>query len=105
MKPSYTNIHPYNSAPVKITGTALNSIGFKNRVVPAEFYISPGSCNSILNSNKAQQLKIASLEEDDNHIFKPVLMISSQEKDGEFIKNVVPTQNQYLQKFMGLGKF
>ena len=57
MKPSFAKIHPYNSAPIKVTGTALSSVSFKNRAVPVEFYILPGSCNPILDGNKAEQLK------------------------------------------------
>ena len=88
IKPSFAKIHPYNSAPIKVTGTALSSVSFKNRAVPVEFYILPGSCETILDRNKAEQLKTISLDKDDNHIFNPVLMISSQEKDGKFINNI-----------------
>ena len=42
MKPSVAKIHPYNSAPIKVTGTALCSASFKNQAVPVEFYILPG---------------------------------------------------------------
>ena len=69
MKPSFAKIHPYNSAPIKVTGTALCSVSFKNRAVPAEFYILPGSCDPISDGNKAEQLKIIFLDKDDNHIF------------------------------------
>ena len=104
MKPSFAKIHPYNSAPIKVTGTALCSVSFKNRAVPVEFYILPGSCDPILDGNKAEQLKIISLDKDDNHIFNPVLMISSQEKDGEFINNICSILQHYPQNFKGLGK-
>ena len=53
--------------------------------MPAEFHILPGSCDPILDGNKAEQLKIISFDMDDYHIFNPVLIISSQEKDDEFI--------------------
>ena len=72
MKPSFTKIYPYNSAPIKVMGTSLSSVIFKNRAVPVEFYILPGSCNPILDGNKAEQLKIISLDKDDNnHVFNP----------------------------------
>ena len=96
--------HPYNSAPIKATGTALCSVSFKNRAVPVEFYIIPGSCDPILDGNKAEQLKIISLDKDDNHIFNPVLMVSSQEKDGEFIHDICSILKHYPQNFNGLGK-
>ena len=38
MKPSFAKVHPYNSSPIKVTGTPLCSISFKNRAVPVEFY-------------------------------------------------------------------
>ena len=99
MKPFFSKIHLYNSAPIKVTGTALCFINFKNRTVPVEFYILPGSCDPILDRNKAKQLKISSLDKDDNHIFNPVLMISSQEKDGEFINNICSILKHYPQNF------
>ena len=52
MKLSFSKIHPYNSAPIKVTGTALCSVSFKNRAVPVEFYILTGSYNPILDRNK-----------------------------------------------------
>ena len=70
----------------------------------AEFPILPGSCDPILDGNKAEQLKIISFDIDDNHIFNPVLIISSQEKDGEFINNICSILNHYPQNFKGLGK-
>ena len=79
MKPSFTKIHPYNSAPIKVTGTALCSVSFKNRAVQVQTYILPGSCDPNLDGNKSEQLKIIYLDKDNNHIFNPVLMISSQE--------------------------
>ena len=42
----------HNTAPVKITGVASYSLGFKNRVLPDEF---SESYDPILNDNKAQQ--------------------------------------------------
>ena len=85
MRPYFAKIHPYNSAPIKVTNTTLRSVSFKNRAVPVEFYILSGSCDPILEGNKAEHLKIISLDKDDDNIFNPVL-ISSQEKDGEYIK-------------------
>ena len=41
---------------------------------------------------------------DDNHIFNTVLIISSQEKDGEFINKIFSTLKHYPQNFKGLGK-
>ena len=58
MKPSFPKIHPYNSTPIKVTGTALYSASFKNRAVPVEFYILPGSRDPIYDGNKAEQLKL-----------------------------------------------
>ena len=44
------------------------------------------------------------MDKNDNQIFNPVLMISSQEKDGEFINNICSISKHYLQNFKGLGK-
>ena len=62
LKPSTTKIHPYNSIPIKVRETALCSVTFKNRTVPVEFYILPGSCQPILDGNKATQLQIISID-------------------------------------------
>ena len=100
MKPSFAKIYPYNSAPIKVTYTASCSVIFKNQTVPVEFYILAGWGDPILDGNKAEQLKIISLDKDDNnHIFNPVLMISSQEKDDEFINNIYSILQHYPQKF------
>ena len=88
----------------KVNGAALCFVSFKNRAVTVEFYILPGSCDSILDGNKAEQLKIISLDKDDHHIFNPVLMILSQEKDGEFISNICSILQHYPQNFKGLRK-
>ena len=104
MKPCFAIIHPYNSAPIKATGTTLCSVSFKNRAVPVEFYILKGSFDPILDGDKAEQPKIISLDKDDNHIFNPVMMISSQEKDGEFINNICSILQRYPQNFKGLEK-
>ena len=97
MKPSFAKTHPYDSAPIKVTGTAICSVNFKNWAVPVEFYILPGSCDPILDGNKAEELKIISLDKDDNHIFNSVLMITSQEKDGEVINNICLILKYYPQ--------
>ena len=104
VKPFFAKIHPYNSAPINVTGTALCSVSFKNRTVPVEFYILPGSCDPILDGNKAEQLKIISLDKDDNHIFNPILMISSQGKVQKLINNICSILQHYPQNFKGLGK-
>ena len=104
MKSFFANIHPYNSAPIKVTDTALCSISFKDRAVPVEFYILPGSYDPILDGNKAEQLKIISLDKGDNHILNPVLTTSSQEKDGEFINNICLVLQYYPRNFKGLRK-
>ena len=72
--------------------------------MPVEFYILPGQCDPVLDGNKAEQLKIISLDKDDNQISNPVLMISSQEKDGEYINNFCSILKHYPQNFKGLGK-
>ena len=72
--------------------------------MPVEFYILPGSCDPILDGNKAEELKIISLDKDDNHIFNSVLMITSQEKDGEVINNICLILKHYPQNVKGWGK-
>ena len=104
MNSSFAKIHPYNSTTSKVTSTTLCSISFKNQAVPVEFYILPGSWDPILDRNKAEQLKIIPLNKDNNHIFNSVLMISSQEKNGEFINNICSILKHYKQNFKGLGK-
>ena len=69
-----------------------------------ELYIILGSGNPILDGNKAEQLKIIFLNKDDNHIFNPVLLILSQEKDGEVINNISSILKHYPQNFNGLAK-
>ena len=68
MKPSFAKIHPYNSVSIKVTSTALCSVSFKNRAVSVEFYIIPRSCDPILDGNKAEQLKVISLDKDEHSI-------------------------------------
>ena len=82
MKSSFAKLHPYDSWPIKVIGTALCPVCFKKfrtkfRAVSVEFYILPGQCDPILDGNKAEQIKIISLDKDDNQISNPVLMISS----------------------------
>ena len=104
MKPIFSKIHPFNSASIKVTGTALCSVSFNNWAVPVDIYISPGSCDSILDGNKAEQLKIISFDKNDNHIFNQVLMIWTQEKDDEFIDNICLILKHYPHHFRGLRK-
>ena len=104
MKPSFAKIHPYNSAPIKVTGTALSSGNLNNRAVPVEFYILPGSCDPILDGNKAQQLKYFPSTRITIIFSTQYMMISSQEKDGEFINNICSILKHYPQNFKGLGK-
>lgn len=58
LKPSTTKIHSYNSIPIKVRGTALCNITFKNQAVPVKSDTLPGSCQPILNGKKATQLQI-----------------------------------------------
>ena len=69
-----------------------------------KFYILPRSCDPILDGNKAEQPKIISLDKDDNHIFNPILMISSQGKVQKLINNICSILQHYPQNFKGLGK-
>ena len=71
LKPSTSKIHPYNAIPIKVKGTALCSITFKNRTVSVEFSILPGSCQPILDENKTTQLQTISIDKEDASLFKP----------------------------------
>ena len=82
MVPSSIKIHPYKSEPIPIRGTATCAVSFKGRTVPVEFHILPGSCEPILSGNKGLQLKIISIEDDDE-LYNPVFMLGSEAK-GEF---------------------
>ena len=62
LKPSSAKIHPYNSVPIKVRGTALCSDTYNDRTVPVEFYVLPGSCQPILEGIKAVHLQIISID-------------------------------------------
>ena len=84
LESSITKIHPYNSVPIKVRGTSLCNVTFKNRTVPVEFNILPGSCQPILEGNKVTQLQIISTVKEDTSIFNPVKMIDTDELNSEF---------------------
>ena len=106
MTPSTTKIHPYNSDPIQIRGTAICAVTFKERSVPVEFHVLPGSCEPILAGTKSLQLKIVSFDGTDD-TYNPVLMIneaaSSKEKS-RFFNDINHILAKYPQNFKGLGK-
>ena len=76
IRPSSARIHPYNSEPIKVRGIAICAVTYKDRTVPVEFYILPGSCEAILAGDKGIQLKIIDKDvgKTDN-VCNPVLMM------------------------------
>ena len=73
--PSNAKIHPYNSEPIKVRGTARCAVTYKSRSVPVEFYILPGSCEPILAGTEGLNLKVLSFAEDRPSEYHPVSMI------------------------------
>ena len=84
LKPSTSKIYPYSSIPIKVRGTALCSVTFKNQTVVVEFYILPESCQPILDGNKVTQLQIISVDKEDTSVFNPVEMIDTDNFNSEF---------------------
>lgn len=48
-----------------------------------EFNILPGSCQPILDENKAKQLQIISMDKQGTSVFNPVKMIDRDKLNGE----------------------
>ena len=79
IQPSHAKVHPYKSPPISVEGTALCSVTYKNRTIPVEFYILPGSCKPILDGDKAKELKTISIDKDET-LFNPINMIDNEKK-------------------------
>ena len=106
MIPSSVRIHPYNSPPILIRGTARCAVTFKERSVPVEFHVLPGSCEPILAGNQALQLKIITFDDTDD-VYNPVLMIDNETSlgdNGKFSKDIEIILSNYPHNFKGLGK-
>ena len=56
-------------------------------------------------TNIQTNLKITSLDKNDNHFFSSEMMIPSQEKDSMFITNIILIVKQFWQNFRRLEKF
>ena len=93
-----------NSIPIKVRGTALCSVTFKNRTVPVEFYILPGSCQSILDRNKTEQFHIISIDKEDTSLFNPIKIIHTDNLNGDFAFEIASIIQQYPNNFKGLAK-
>ena len=102
--PSTIRIYPYRSDPIQIRGTALCSVSFKDRSIPVNFHILPGSCQPILAGTTALQLKIITFDGSDES-YNPILMIDNDaHKDGEFSLKITNILQKFPQNFQGLGK-
>ena len=105
MIPSW--IHPYNSPPIPIRGTARCAVTFKERSVPVEFDVLPGSWEPILAGNQALQLRIITFDGTDD-VYNPVLMIDNETSlvdNGKFSKDIeIILSNYNPHNFKGLGK-
>ena len=77
LKPSNAKMHPYNSILIKVRGTALCSVTFKNRTIAVKFYILPGLCQPILDGNKATPFQTITIDKEDVSVFNPVKMIDT----------------------------
>ena len=64
-------IYPYNLQPISVKWTALCSVTYKNRTVPIEFFVLPGSCQPVIDSFRAVQIKIITMDKNDIS-FNPV---------------------------------
>ena len=69
-----------------------------------EFYIFQGSCQSILDGNKAAQLQIISIDKEDTSVFNPVKMSDTDDLNSELAFEVASFVQQYRNNFKGLGK-
>ena len=104
IQPSHAKVHPYKSPPISVEGTALCSVTYKNRTIPVEFYILPGSCQPILDGDKAKELKIISIDKDET-LFNPINMIDNERKNsGELTYKICDILQYYPENFQGLGK-
>ena len=104
LKPSNAKMHPYNSILIKVRGTALCSVTFKNRTIAVKFYILPGLCQPILDGNKATQFQTITIDKEDVSVFNPVKMIDTDNLNGEFVFEISSIVRQYPNNFKGLGK-
>ena len=96
-------MYPYNLQPISVKGTAL-SVTYKNRTIPIESFVLPGSCQLILGSFKAVQLKIITMDKN-NTLFNPVKMLKGErEVSGEFNFRICSVFEKYTENFHGLGK-
>ena len=69
-----------------------------------KFYIFQGSCQSILDGNKATQLQIISIDKEDTSVFNPVKMSDTDDLNSELAFEVASFVQQYCNNFKGLGK-
>ena len=104
LKPSTAKIHPYNLILIKVRGTALSSVTFKNRRIAMKFCILPGLCQPILDRNKATQFQIITIDKENASVFNPVKMIDTDGLNGEFAFEIASIVRQYPNNFKGLGK-
>ena len=84
--------------------TALCSITYKNCTIPVEFFLLPGSCQSVLDSIKTAQLKIITTDKNDT-LFNPVKMVKGErEVSGEFNFRICSILEKFTANFHGLEK-
>ena len=103
MTPSKIRIHPYKSQPIPIRGIATCAVSFKDRVIPVDFHILPGSCEPILSGSHALQLKIISFD-DEEEPFNPILMVDAKNKEeGEFSYKIQDILTPFPHNFKGRG--
>ena len=78
MRLSSATIHPNNSEPIKVRGIPICAVTYKDRTVPVEFYILPGSSEAILAGDKGIQLKVMTIDKNvakTDDVFNPVSML------------------------------
>ena len=68
-----------------------------------EFYILPGSCQSILDGKKATHFQIISTDKKDTSVFNPVKMINTNNFNVEFAFETASIIQQYPNNLKGHG--
>ena len=80
------------------------SVTNRDRTIPVEFFILPGSCQPILGSDKATELKIITMDKDEA-LFNLINMIDQERKhSGELNSKIINVLHSYSENFQGLGK-
>ena len=95
-------IQPYRSESIPVYGIARCAVSFGRTVIPVEWHIISGSCDSILSGTAARQLGIISFQKSPD-VFEPINMISTN-MEPSVKQDIQYILLQYPENFQGLGK-